>query len=396
MQNFKTLIIGGGASGMAAALSLKETEIGIIEALPRLGKKLSSTGNGKCNLTNLKLNSSFFNDKPFLDEFFKNYTTDSIVSFFHKLGVEVKADSDGRVYPVSETASSIVDSLRYTIEERNIPVFLNQKVTSISKKNTFIVSTAEQQLCADKVIVCCGSPAGDFLDSLDIIKPFVKTRKMEPSLAPIMTEITNIRGLRGIRVKCQATLLFDNSAVVTETGEVLFKENGLSGIAIFNLSKFLSQMSNVKNADVSLSFLYDEGNVADFLEERLSILKEVTLERFFVGLFHKMLAKAIVEYAGFSLGDIMDKSKIQKLADAISSFKIRIKGTGAMSQAQACSGGVLLDQIDRNTLEAKNTKGLYFCGEILDVDGLCGGYNLSWAWCSAFAVANAINEKSKA
>lgn len=393
MQNFKTLIVGGGASGMAVALSLNESGIGIIEALPRLGKKLFSTGNGKCNLANLQLDSSFFNDKTLVDEVFKRYSTNSVIDFFKKIGVETKADSSGRIYPISETSSSVVDSLRYAIEEKHISVFLNEKVLKITKAEKFMLYTETQQFCADKVIICCGSPAGGFLDSLNIINPFVKTRKMLPSLTPLITETKTIKGLKGVRAKCSATLMDGDNVIATEEGEVQFKDNGLSGIAIFNLSSRLLGDVSKGRQSVSINFLPTEDRVEEFLSARLARLGEVFVERFFVGLFHKMVANAIIEYAGFGLKETMTGSKIAKLSDAIKNFKVKILGTAPISLAQVCSGGVLLDEIDAFSLEAKKVKGLYFCGEILDVDGLCGGYNLSWAWCSAFVVANAINEK---
>ncbi|MEG1986665.1 MAG: aminoacetone oxidase family FAD-binding enzyme [Clostridia bacterium] len=393
MRNYNVIIIGGGASGMAAAMQLKDCGVAIIEANSRLGKKLLSTGNGKCNLLNFNVDVTKYNDKTFVMPTLEYFSVKDIVLFFKELGLEVISDAEGRAYPRSEMASSVLDVLRQSISESEVDVFCDLCVKKITQNGLFKISTDHGDFSAKNIIFATGSVAGSGFDSLNLISGFVKVKPFFPSLAPLRTDNFFIKGLSGVRVKCTANLVVLGKIKATEVGEVLFKDFGLSGISIFNLSGVYSRLQNRSDAFISLNLLsmsFDE--TRNLLLERLKCLGCVSLERFFVGLFHKILAKNIVEMAGLFIDDKMSNNLIDRLAKAITEFDIKVLGLGDLSLAQVCTGGVELEDVNPNTLEAKKVKGLYFTGEVLDIDGLSGGYNLLWAWASAAKVAQSIKK----
>lgn len=392
---FNTIIIGGGASGLASAIAMGGSSVAVFEANSRVGKKLLATGNGKCNLLNSELDLSKYNDKAFVKSTFAKYGYNEILKFFNLIGLVVKADNEGRVYPVSESATSVLDVLRIKAENLGIPFFVNMRVSKIEKNNNRYIITADKgRYTCDNLIFATGSNAGTGINSIELIKDFAKIVPFKPSLVPLCTETKNIKGLTGVRVKCAAELINGDKIKATESGEVLFKDFGLSGIVIFNLSAIYSRLKNKDNSYISLNFLsMTETDVKNMLFERLNLLGDITAEKFFIGLFSKMLAKNIIEYAGLQLNSIVDKGCINKLTDTICNFKIKITGLCDFSMAQVCTGGIDLNDVNPQTLELKNAKGLYVVGEALNIDALCGGYNLAWAWASGLLVGENCRQR---
>ncbi len=371
---------------MATAIAAKTNDILIIEANPRLGKKLLATGNGKCNLLNLNLYPSCYNDADFVAPTFERYNIDNIKNFFVRLGLMLRFDDAGRGYPFSESANTVLDVLRQAISDKGVDVLCDTAVTRINNdRNGYCVYCNDgKTFFADKIVIATGSNAGFGTDSLNLVYDKVKTRSFRPSLAPLLTDTALIAGLNGVRVKCRASLITGGKTRAEEEGEILFRTFGVSGIAAYNLSAVYSRAGCPSDAYISLDFLGDER--AAFVGKKYG----VSAGEFLSGVFQKMLCNSILKYAGVRAETIVDKVVAEKLLNAATDFRLRLTGVSDMSLAQVATGGVCTGAVNKNTLEAEGKKNLYFTGEALDVDGLCGGYNLTWAWASAFVVAESL------
>lgn len=390
LTHFNTIIIGGGASGLISAIATYGKSVAIIESNSRVGKKLLSTGNGKCNLLNRKLDISNYNDSEFILPTFNRYGYIKINQFFDFLGLIMKEDTEGRVYPLSENASSVLDVLRLKVDSLGVNTILDTKVINIEKnQNRYVVFTNKKTYSCKNIIFATGSKAGRGIDSLDLVGKFASVVPFRSSLSSLLTETKNIKGLSGIRIKCTVDLISKNKVIATENGELLFKNYGVSGIAVFNLSAYYSRLAVDNDWHIKINFLsLNEPKVKAMLKNRLIQLKGVTVERFFVGLFSKMIAKSIIKYANLQLNSIVNECCLDNLVDAICNFRIKITGLNDFPMAQVCTGGVDLADVNSDTLELKKHKNFYVIGEVLNIDGLCGGFNLAWAWASGLRVGN--------
>lgn len=383
--NYKVIIIGGGASGLMTAIAAKTDDILIIEAAQRVGKKLLATGNGKCNLLNDRLNPRCYNNANFVAPIFEKYNQTYMQKFFEKLGLILRYDDEGRGYPLSESSNTVLDILRQSAAKKNVDVLCDTTVTAIKKTaDGFSVICKSGVFSADKVVLATGSNAGFGIDSLGLLSNKVKTLPFRPSLAPLLTDTSGIVGLNGVRVKCIARLIVGGKAVAEENGEVLFRTFGISGIAAFNLSSVYSRLNRPADAEVSLDFLGKDRE--KFLGKELG----GSADEFLNGAFHKMLSLSLLKYAHVRVDATVDKSLANVLCDAATDFRIGVKAVADMSLAQVATGGISTESVNKNTLEVEGVKNLFVSGEALDIDGVSGGYNLMWAWASAFVVAESL------
>ncbi len=392
-EKFDVVIIGGGASGLFLASQLPSgLRIAIAESNGRVGKKLLATGNGKCNLTNLDMNIVHYNKPNAVEDIIDRFDAHNTIAVFEKMGLITKV-VDRRVYPYSECASSVLDILRRAIERNGVSVFTSHFVNFIENYNdSFNISGVIKRedkpneafkFIADNVVLATGSPATFGRDSTSLFAALGhKAIPMTPSLVPIKTEKEPIKGLQGVRVKAGVRIGYRY-----EVGEVLFKDFGLSGIAVFNLSGEIAR-GRVHAGDViSIDFMpeYSRAEVEDILRRRDSGL---TVGELLTGTFHSRVQERIIDMAGCRAEDGA-AAKISALSGAIKSFKLTIEGLGDVSLAQVMSGGLDIREFDENLMSLK-VKGAYAIGEALDIDGDCGGYNLQWAWSSAKAAAVSI------
>ena len=392
-KKFDVIIIGGGASGLFLASQLPPSmNVAVLESNERVGKKLLATGNGKCNLTNLDMNIVHYNKPSFVESFLDRFDAHDTIATFEKMGLITKV-IDKRVYPYSECASTVLDVLRKAIERNRTQVFTSHYVNAVENFNDeFIVGGVIKNDAkpnesfsyrADSVVLATGSPATFGRDSLSLYRALGHdARAMTPSLVPIKTDKEPLKGLQGVRVKAGVRIGYRY-----ETGEVIFKDFGVSGIAVFNLSSEIAR-GRAKIGDMlTIDFMpeYSKAEVEDILTKRNN---NYTVGELLLGTFHSKVQERIIWAANCDANDPA-QSKIGALANAIKNYKFTIEGLGDVSLAQAMSGGLNVREFDDNLMSLK-VKNAYAIGEALDVDGDSGGYNLQWAFSSAKAVATAI------
>ena len=378
---YDTIIIGAGASGCMCALMTKNKNFAVIDKANKVAKKLLVTGNGRCNLTNLDIEDKFYNTqiKKYVDKFSLNDT----LEFFKSLGL-VLSYEEGRVYPLSNSAKSVVDVIDNQFVKRQIPVYLEHTVTKIEHKdNVFYIQTDKNDFsCRRLVVASGGNSVVDFLKENNI-----KFRDFCPSLCSIKTGST--RNLANVRVHDALLTVSNGVESKSERGEVLFKESGISGIVAFNLSSFYARNNNF-NGKLYIDLLPDisEKEVFNLLTDRKTLC--LPIPQFFDGLFVRDLGYEILNRVKIDEKRTSDKLtdiEIANLSKLIKKLAFEVKGFYPNNQVY--SGGVFLDALDES-LQCKTLSNLFFCGEVCDVDGICGGYNLQWAWTSGAIVGRAI------
>ncbi len=393
-KKYDVIIIGGGASGLFLASELPVgKKIAILEANDRVGKKLLATGNGKCNLTNLDMTIVHYNRPSYVEGFLDRFDAHDAIATFERMGLLTKV-VDKRVYPYSECASSVLDVLRNAVARAGVEVLTGHIVNSIDNyADVFTVQGVIKDgdnkrsfsLTADTVVLATGSNATFGRNSHALYEALGHTtRTLSPSLVPIKTEKEPIKGLSGVRVKAGVRLGYRY-----EIGEVLFKDFGLSGIAVFNMSNELARGAAKIGDVICIDFMpeYSQAEVESLLRKRGNI----RVGELLVGTFHSKVVDRILWQAKVS-PDEPAQPKITAIAKAIKRYPITVEGLGDVSLCQVISGGLNPKEFDDNLMSTK-CKNAYAIGEALDVDGDSGGYNLQWAWTSAKVVADAIKRE---
>ncbi len=392
-KKFDVVIIGGGASGLFLASQLPSNlKVALLESNDRVGKKLLATGNGKCNLTNLDMNIVHYNKPSFVESFLDRFDAHDTIATFEKMGLVTKV-VDKRVYPYSECASTVLDVLRRAVERNGTEVLTSHFVNTVESFNdVFNVGGVvkndgkpNESFCyqADSVVLATGSPATFGKDSLSLFGALGhKSREFVPSLVPIKTNKEPLKSLQGVRVKAGVRIGYRY-----EVGEVLFKDFGVSGIAVFNLSSEIARGRAKAGDMLTIDFMpeYSKAEVEEILTKRNN---NCTVGELLLGTFHSKVQERVIRAAGCQTQD-KAQGKIGAIANAIKNYKFTIEGLGDASLAQAMSGGLDVGEFDDDLMSLK-VKNAYATGEALDVDGDSGGFNLQWAFSSAKAVAVAI------
>ncbi len=396
-------VIGGGASGMLCAIRAAERhpdkKIIILEKADRVGKKLLVTGNGRCNLTHLGADSKSYHgegSEKLIKILFQKYSPEIVLDSFHTLGLLTRPDSEGRVYPLSNQASSVLDVLRRRIAELHIETLCGAVIRGLQKSaDGYEVYTEEHVICADKLVVAAGGRsdyAGRESGSRDILRMLgLACSKYSPSLSPVKVSGDVLRSLKGIRAHAEVSLIQDGKTVKSERGEVQFTENALSGICVFNLSR----EANRHGGEISLNLLPELSKEQIKSEISTRILRDPTapVSDIFLGLFHKNIGSALLKSSGIKPScpckDISEK-ELFSLCDQITDRRFPCEANHDFRKAQVTAGGVKLSEIDPRTFEAKKHRGLYIIGEALDIDGDCGGYNLQFAFASGMCAGDCL------
>ena len=387
-------IIGAGASGMAAALAAAENEnvqVILLERQARVGRKLSATGNGRCNLTNLHADHRSYHgeDPSFAASALIRYGVEDTLKWFRSLGLYTVAEESGRVYPYSDQANSVVDVLRFALERPNIQLLTGFEVTKVKHTGDgFRVESAEETVLCDKLIIACGGLAGTKLGGsmagYKLLRSFGhKCTKLRPTLVQLKSAWSGCASLKGVRASCRVQI-FHNGLLHSEScGELQFTEYGLSGPVIFEVSRDACQGAGEWTC--RLDFLPDME--ADALRTELQRRKNTpwNAEELFTGILHNRLGRVLTASVGirgqWKIADLHD-DEIDAACHAAKSFEVALKEPLGMDSAQVTAGGIYTSEFDATTMESRLVPGLYACGEVLDIDGDCGGYNLQWAWSS--------------
>lgn len=386
-------VIGGGASGLAAAIGAlqanKFAKVVIAERLDKTGRKILATGSGRCNLSNKNLSESAYHGS--LDVMKIIEKTPNAEEFFLESGIICTTDEQGRIYPNSNSAASILSALRLRALKLGVIEVCGFKADKIEiKTDGFIIHSEYRIIYSKKIIIAAGGYAAPSFGTdgsmMRILKNMgYKTKKICPAIAPLKVKTDLIKGLRGVRVKGKISAVSNGKILRTETGEIQFTENTISGICVFNLAYLMSEYEGklILRADFMPAMTVEE------LEEYLCCIQyqryECTVEELLTGIFVKNLAVYLVKrILKRSLSDKISALKyneIRNMAEKIKSLEFEISGCSSWQNAQATSGGIHGSCVD-DKLQSKLHPGIYFAGEILDVDGDCGGFNLQWAWSS--------------
>ena len=382
-------VIGGGASGLAAAIAAADSgaQVTVYEREKRCGRKILATGNGRCNMTNVnaQLKNYHGRDPGFIKGVMKRFWVNETIAFFEELGIVTKVEDNGKVYPNSDQASAVLDVLRIRCEMNGVNTVTDFEVSEIRKvKNEFlIISYKGEKKRADKVIIATGGKAAPDLGSkgvgYSLLKAFGhRITELRPSLVQMQTKGNTAGKLKGIKFTGTARM-----GKYEEEGEILFTDYGLSGPPIFSLS---SRYENQNEIELDLMSAYSEEELLDMLYMRVCRNPDIALESFFVGMLNKRVGQVLLkelEIAPLSRkACTLSEKEIKACAAAIKHWKFPVRGTLSWNNAQVTKGGALTDDFNPATMESKLTKGLYAVGEVLDIDGDCGGYNLQWAWSS--------------
>lgn len=393
----KVVIIGGGASGMMAAIQAARTgaAVTLLEHNEKPGKKILATGNGRCNLTNLVQEPSRYRSSQpdFPWKIITQYPLEDTLAFFSELGIYTK-DRNGWVYPYSDQAAGVAQVLELEARHQKVKIKTTEEVTDILREDgQYLVKTATWQYPCDSVIISCGSSAsnveGSSTTGYELAEKLGHTVvKPLPSLCGIRGKDNYYAKWAGSRMDGRITLEIDGETVGEEQGEILFTEYGISGIGVFQLSRYAVRGT-------------DKGKIATY---HLDLMPQLTKEELVKLLLDRQQAGSYKNPQELLIGllprkmiDVLVKKTYEpeKIAERLKDWQVPVKGAYALQQAQICSGGVDPRELTEQ-LESRLHPGIYFTGEVIDVDGPCGGYNLQWAWSSGAVAGRAAAEEGRA
>ena len=401
-KHFDIAIVGGGASGLFSACIIKSKSpnlsVAVIEKQKSFGKKLLATGNGRCNMTNIYATPDMYHGSftEGVKHLLKVCPPDMVISLFNEFGLVTTADGDGRVYPLSRQSNSVLDVLLLCCRKYNIQLISEEKISDIIKTNDrFLLKTDSTTISSDKLVIATGSKATPETGADDSIFNVLKKlghtiTELSPALCPIKVKSKVLNTLKGVRAQGEVSISVNGNIVKTERGEIQFTDKTLSGICVFNLSGIANKYNS---CELILSLLPDLNTytITELLRNKKStLLSNETADKLLIGIFNRKLAVALLRDAGISTSnnvcDITD-AEISTLAKLINTWRFQVVPGNDFTRAQVASGGVSGKEINPETMESKVIKDLYIIGEAVDCDGDCGGFNLQFAFSSAYCAA---------
>jgi len=396
----KIIVVGGGAAGMIAAIVAKRNggDVILLERNDRVGKKLLATGNGRCNYTNLNIDINNYHglNNKFALNALTELNVDKTIEFFEKLGITPADEDNGKVYPLSFQSSSMLDVLRYEIAHLGIELITEAFVSDIKKKKSFTIRLKDgRTFQGDGVILATGGMAmpvsGSDGSGYTIAKNLGHTvTEIFPGLVQLKLEGNIFKQVNGVKFIGVAGIYNKNNLIVEDTGDILFTDYGISGPPILQISRKAIELMN-KGIDIELriSIIHTrtKDELVEYLNKRFENMPTKTMEEGLVGLINKKLILPILKELNIDKNINLDKIEskdVEKLAQILTSWPFKIIGNKGWGQAQVTAGGVNTNEVNSNTMESKIVDGLYIVGELLDIDGDCGGFNLQWAWSSGY------------
>ena len=399
MKKIHVIIVGGGASGLVAAITAARegANVTIVEQKDRVGKKILSTGNGRCNLTNEYMESHCFHgdDITIVSEILRQFGYQETLAFFEELGVLLKS-RQGYIYPISDQAGTILDVFCMGIKRLGIQVLLGETVTKISKTNKgFTVQTMKGTVIGDAVVLATGGKAAPALGSDG--SGYTLAKSFGHKLSPVVPALVQLKGngnyfkqISGVRTQAKVSLYAEGVFMCEDIGELQLTNYGISGIPVFQVSRYAAKaLYEKKSVIAELDYLptMSDDEFHTFFIHRLELPGEKHAEDFLIGVFHKKLIPVLLKTAGsplqISMNDVKE-AKLTKLVEICKHFQVEITDTNGFDQAQVCAGGVRVAEINPHTVESIYAEHLYLTGELLDIDGICGRYNLQWAWSTGY------------
>lgn len=389
-------IIGGGASGLMcgciAAKKHPDKKIVIIERDNRVGKKILVSGNSRCNLTNINASKENYNSsfEKGIDYLLKNYPPQKIIDYFKSIGLMSFADNEGRVYPLSKQSTAVLSVLRNELKRHNVDEICDCEVLGIAKcADGYKLRCGGKTIIASKVVIATGGKnnyAQKVIGDTHAVAKAIghKISRLTPSLSPVKVKSEYINSLKGIRAQGKVTAVINGKSLRYDSGEIQFTNNALSGICVFNISGVINECDNAK---IIVQLLPDCSfeEIKNMLYDRKQLINKDNVQEIFTGLFHKNIGVVLLKESKVSTNISADKltdKDIKSLAATINKWVFDVAKSGDFSNAQVTRGGICGSQINEYTMESKLCKDIYICGEAIDVDGDCGGYNLQFAFSS--------------
>ena len=395
----KIIVIGGGASGMVAAISAarRGSEVIIIEHMERVGRKILSTGNGKCNYTNRRQGLRCYRGEnpAFVLPVLEQFGVEETIAFFKELGVFPR-ERDGYFYPASGQASSVLDVLRMELRRLQIEIHTDCAITSVQRtKHGFDVRTTQGAFRAHQCIFACGGRAFPKSGSDGSAYPYIEKLghtliEMVPALVPMKAKQSFFKSVAGIRADARICLYRNGKQIAKDRGEIQLTQTGVSGIPAFQVSRYAARaLAKKEKVRAELDFAPDlsEEELAAELTARFAAHNGKSLEESLIGFFPTKLILLFLKENRLPLqekAEWMLNGRISSFARYIKHVTIDVTETEGFDRAQSSAGGVDTKEINPKTLESYLVQGLFFAGEVIDIDGMCGGYNLQWAWSSGY------------
>lgn len=411
MIHHDLIIVGGGASGLVAAITAKDfgVDVAILEGTDRIGKKILTTGNGRCNISNLgakePFNAFHCTQNDFFYNVLKGFGVKETLDFFLTLGLPIVELQNGKLYPKSLQASSVVDILKMSLEDRGIPLYTNSKVKTIHRDKIFKLSTTNEEyklFTCDNLILSCGGKSAPKTGSDG--STYYLAEKFGHSITPLLPGIVQLKldykylkSISGVKFDGFAKVIIDDVIIREDFGEILFTDYGISGPPILQLSALASKgIFQNKKVQISVDLMPDHTyeSLENFIECHFALLSHRPLIDSLIGVINKKLIPTLLKECGITdlhipCYELSWKDK-KRLINTLKDWKFNCIGTNDFNQAQVTIGGINTTEVDSSTLESKIIPNLYFAGEILDVHGDCGGFNLQWAWSSGYIAARSI------
>ena len=403
-ENFKVYkanIIGAGFSGLITAIELAKRfggeNIILTERNDRVGKKICVTGNGQCNISNTQISiDKYHGDNPnFASSVLADFPCELLRDYFKNLGVLTVVDGD-KVYPLSKQATSVLDALRFKLNSLKVNLKLNSVAIGTNRENYFVTTLSNgEKIYSENLILATGGKSAKHTGTdgtgYNLAKSFGHSvTKLYPSLVQLKSNDKIIKGLKGLKQYSKVTALVDGKQACSVTGDLLFTDYGVSGNAVFSVSSYLAGKEN-KLLIIDLCPNISKNELTKFLTDKINDCSYLLVEDLLSGVINKKVGSAILKNElSLNLNAPVNTANVQKVVNAIKNLTITITGDTGFDNSQVTRGGVSTEKVCDKTMQSKLVEGLYFTGEILDVDGDCGGFNLQWAFSSAMAVQRAI------